>query len=95
MIFKDSVNFFMLSTGFLMQGQIFADSHRHCAMREGGENGTFSVKRASDEKFCPSTYDTVRGRIYSHNITHSGQGSYMSLLSCFALYIEHVRLCWL
>jgi len=40
-IFKDSVNFFMLSTGLLMQGQIFADSHRHCAMRAGDEGGHF------------------------------------------------------
>ena len=37
-IFKDSLTFFMLSTGLLMQGQIFSDSHRHCAMRAGGEN---------------------------------------------------------
>jgi len=54
-IFKDSVNFFMLSTGLLMQGQIFADSHRHCAMRERVvvKMGTFGVKGASDEKVCP------------------------------------------
>ena len=44
-IFKDFVNYLhiicynMLSTGLLMQRQIFADSHRHCAMREGGEDG--------------------------------------------------------
>ena len=40
-IFKDSVNIFMLSIGLLMQGEIFADSHRHCAMREGGEDRHF------------------------------------------------------
>jgi len=44
-IFKDSVTFFMLSTGLLMQGQIFADSHRHSAMREGGEDGHFWCKK--------------------------------------------------
>jgi len=38
-----------------MQGQIFADSHRHCAMREGGENGHFWCKKGIGEKFCPST----------------------------------------
>ena len=39
-----------------MQGQVFADSHRHyCVMREGVvKMGTFGVKRASDEPFCPS-----------------------------------------
>ena len=35
----------MLSTGLLMHGQIFADSHRHCAMREGGEDGHFWCKK--------------------------------------------------
>ena len=44
-IFKDSVSFFMLSTGLLMQGQILADSHRHCAMRDSGEDGHFWCKR--------------------------------------------------
>ena len=32
----------MLPTGLLMNGQIFADYHKHCAMREGGgEDGHF------------------------------------------------------
>ena len=35
----------MLSTGLLMQGQIFTDSHRRCAMREGGEDGHFWCKK--------------------------------------------------
>ena len=48
----------MLSTGLLMQGQIFADSHRHCAMREGGENWHFWCKKGIVEKFCP-TYFTI------------------------------------
>ena len=38
----NSVIFFMLSTSLLMHGQIiFADSHGHCAMTEGGEDGHF------------------------------------------------------
>ena len=49
-IFKDSVTFFMLSTGLLMQGQIFADSHSHCTMREGGEDGHFWCKRGIGRK---------------------------------------------
>ena len=44
-IFKDSVTFIMLSTGLLMQGQIFADYHRHCAIREGGEDRHFWCKK--------------------------------------------------
>ena len=44
-IFKDSVTSFMLSTGFLMQGQIFADSHRRCGMREGGGYGRLWRKK--------------------------------------------------
>ena len=60
-ISKDSVTFFMLSTGLLMQGQIFVDSHRHCAVREDVKMGTFGVKRASDEYFCPSTVLTLFG----------------------------------
>ena len=39
MAFKNSVIFPMLSTGFLMHCQILADSHGHCAMGDGGENG--------------------------------------------------------
>jgi len=27
-----------------MQGQVFADSHRYCVMREGGEDGHFWCK---------------------------------------------------
>jgi len=45
LIYKDSVNFFMLGTSLLMQGQIFADFHGHCAMREGGENRHFWCKK--------------------------------------------------
>jgi len=52
----------MLSTGLLMQGQVFADSHRHCEMREGGEDGQFGAKRASDEPFCPSTVHRCRSK---------------------------------
>ena len=38
-----------------MQGQLFADSHGHCAMRERAVKiGALGVKRASDERFCPS-----------------------------------------
>ena len=44
-IFKNSVIFLMLSAGLLMHGQIFADSYRHCAMREGGEDGYFWCKK--------------------------------------------------
>ena len=44
-IFKDSVTFSMLSTGLIMQGEIFADYHRHCAMGESGENGRFGCKK--------------------------------------------------
>ena len=44
-IFKDSVTFFMLSTCLLIQGQIFADSHRHCTIRGGGEDGHFWCKK--------------------------------------------------
>ena len=44
-ILKDSVTFVMLSTGLLMQGQIFANHHRHCAMRVGGEDGHFWCKK--------------------------------------------------
>jgi len=44
-IFKDSVTFFILSRGLQMQGQVFADSHRHCVMREGGEDGHFWCKK--------------------------------------------------
>ena len=43
-IFKDSVTFSMLSTGLIMQGEIFADYHRHCAMGESGEDGRFWCK---------------------------------------------------
>jgi len=49
-IFKDSVNFVMLSTGLLIQGRIFPDSYRHCAMREGGEDGHFWCKKGIGRK---------------------------------------------
>jgi len=44
-IFKDSVTSFMLSTGLLIQGQCFVDSHRRCAMREGGEDEHLLCKK--------------------------------------------------
>jgi len=45
-IFKDSVIFFMLSTGLLMYGQIFADSQRHYAMSERVvKMATFRVRK--------------------------------------------------
>jgi len=49
-IFKDSVTFFMLSAGLPIQGEIFANSHRHCAMRGGGENGHFWCKKGIGRK---------------------------------------------
>ena len=52
-IFKDSVTFFMLSTSLLMQGRIFANSHKHCAMREGGEDGHFWCKKGIGRILLP------------------------------------------
>ena len=49
-IFKNSVTFCVLSTGLIMQGQIFADSHKHCVMREGGEDGHFWCKKGIGRK---------------------------------------------
>ena len=40
----------MLSTGLLMQEQILADSHRHCTMGEGGEDGHFWCKTGIGRK---------------------------------------------
>jgi len=54
-IFKDSVNFFMLSTGLLMQGQFSLILIDITQWERVVKMGTFGVKRASDEKFCPST----------------------------------------
>jgi len=52
----------MLYTGLLMHNQVFADSHWHCATREGGEGGYLGVKKASGEPFHPSAlpYQSVR-----------------------------------
>jgi len=33
-----------------MEEQIFADSYRHCAMREGGEDGHFWCKKGIGRK---------------------------------------------
>ena len=49
-IFKNTVTFCVLSTGLIMQGQIFADSHKHCVMREGGEDGHFWCKKGIGRK---------------------------------------------
>ena len=64
--FIDSVTFFMLPTSLLNQGQIFADSHRYCAVREGVNLGLFGVERSSDETFCPSTVTIFRIRATIH-----------------------------
>ena len=36
-----------------MQGEIFANSHRHCVAREGGEDGHFWCKKGIEQSFCP------------------------------------------
>lgn len=56
-IFKDPVIFLMLSAALLMHGQIFANPHRHGAMKEGGERGYFWCKKA---KSCPWVLVGVR-----------------------------------
>ena len=52
-IFEDLATSLMLSMGLLMQGEIFADSHRHCAMREGGEDGHFWCKKGIGRLLLP------------------------------------------
>ena len=47
--------------GLLMHCSVFADSHKHCAMRESVVMvATFSVKRALDETFCPAVVLYIR-----------------------------------
>ena len=48
--FKNSVVFPMLSTGLRMHRQILADSHRHCAVGDGGENGYLWYKKGIGRK---------------------------------------------
>jgi len=40
-IFKDPVTFFMLAISFLIQGQVFTNSDRHCILRKCGKDGHF------------------------------------------------------
>jgi len=63
-----------------MQGQIFADSHRHCAMGEDDEDGHFCCKKGIGRTLLPYyctlvawahnghaiRYSTVKTRIIGH-----------------------------
>ena len=44
------MTFFIFSIGLLKKRQIFADSHTHCAIREGGEDGHLWSKKGIGRK---------------------------------------------